>query len=75
MENTFTFKAPDELAHRLTALAERMERPKSYIIRKAIEHFLEEEEDYLIAVQRLAEDKPSKRISFEVIKQRYSNSV
>jgi RHH-type transcriptional regulator, rel operon repressor / antitoxin RelB len=71
MDSTLTFKAPDDLVHRLAALAERMERPKSYVIRKAIEQFLEEEEDYIIAMQRLSEDKPSKRISFDQIKQRY----
>ncbi len=71
MDSTLTFKAPEGIAIRLQALAKRMERPKSYLIRKALEQFLEEEEDYLISMQRLSEDKPSKRISLEQLKHKY----
>lgn len=34
-----------------------MDRKKSYIIRKALEEFLEEKEDYLIALSRLARNE------------------
>jgi len=71
METTLTFKAPAAIAQKLGALAQRLERPKSYIIRKALEQYLEEDEDYQIAMQRMEEDKLSKRIPFEQIKRKY----
>ena len=75
MDITFTFKAPENIAERLNRLAEKLERPKSYIIRKALERFLEEEieeeEDYRIAMQRLAADRPDKRIPWEEVKRKH----
>jgi len=75
MDSTFTFKAPNSLAKQIAALAQKMERPKSYIIRKALERFIEEamedEEDYRIALERLAKDDPKKRFSFEEIKREH----
>tara|TARA_R110002095_G_scaffold171206_3_gene148768 strand:- start:70 stop:312 length:243 start_codon:yes stop_codon:yes gene_type:complete len=54
---TISVRLPDELNHRLDDLATEMDRKKSYIIRKALEEFLEEKEEYLIALSRLARNE------------------
>jgi len=52
-------RLPQELEHRLTVLAEKTGRTKSYYAKKAIADFLENQEDYYIAVERLQENLPS----------------
>jgi RHH-type rel operon transcriptional repressor/antitoxin RelB len=42
-----------KLEARLTRLAKRTGRTKAYYAKKAIEEFLEEQEDYFIALSRL----------------------
>ena len=49
-------------AKRLDRLAKAIDRPKSQLINKALEEYLEEYEDYLIAIDRL-NDKNDKIIS------------
>ena len=41
-----TAKLPDDLYERLENLGKMIDRKKSYLIRKAVEGFLEEREDY-----------------------------
>lgn len=53
--HTVTSKLPDNLYDRLDNLGKIIDRKKSYLIRKAIEKFLEEREDYYIALHRLEE--------------------
>ena len=52
---------------RLNKLSKRTGRPKSYYAKKAIEEFLDEQEDYLIAISRLGENLPSIPLA-EVVK-------
>ena len=52
-------RIPKALDARLTKLAEKTGRAKSYYARKALEQYLEDTEDYLIAIERLK--KPMKR--------------
>jgi RHH-type rel operon transcriptional repressor/antitoxin RelB len=40
-------------------LAKRTGRPKSYYAKQAIAEFLDEQEDYLVAVSRLEDEMPS----------------
>jgi len=47
-----------KLEARLTRLAKRTGRTKAYYAKKAIEEFLEEQEDYFIALSRLEEKLP-----------------
>ena len=42
-----------ETAKRLDRLSKTIDRPKSQLINKALEEYLEEYEDYLIAIGRL----------------------
>ena len=47
-----------KLEARLNRLAKRTGRTKAYYAKKAIEEFLEEQEDYFIALSRLEEKLP-----------------
>ena len=58
-----TAKLPDDLYQRLDNLCQTIDRKKSYLIRKALESFLEEREDYFIALHRLEQNNP--RITLE----------
>lgn len=46
-------RLPDDLAKNLEDLSKTIDRSKGYIIKKAIEVYLEEYSDYLIALERL----------------------
>ena len=63
--HTITSKIPDDLYDRLNQFGETIDRKRSYIIRKAIESFLEEREDYYIALHRLEQKNP--RISLDLL--------
>jgi len=54
-----TVRLSPELEARLNKLAKRTGRPKAYYAKKAIAEFLDEQEDYLIAVSRLEDQLPS----------------
>jgi RHH-type transcriptional regulator, rel operon repressor / antitoxin RelB len=59
-------RLPSALETRLNVLSEKTGRSKSYYARHAIEAFLEDREDYLLAVSRLEEQNP--HISFEEVR-------
>jgi RHH-type rel operon transcriptional repressor/antitoxin RelB len=63
-----TVRLSPRLEARLSRLARRTGRPKAYYAKKAIAEFLDEQEDYLIAVARLEEDLPAIPLA-EVVKQ------
>ena len=62
---TLTVRLPEDIDKRLSVLAEQTGRPKSYYVRQAIEEFLEDQEDYLLAVQRL--EKSGRRLSMDEV--------
>ncbi len=57
---TITAKIPEEVHARLERLASKIDRKKSYLVRQALERFIEDQEDYLVALARLS--KKRKRI-------------
>jgi RHH-type transcriptional regulator, rel operon repressor / antitoxin RelB len=61
-----TVRLPKELEMQLDNVATKTHRSKSYYIRKALEQFLEDREDYLLAVAHLEEKNP--RISYKKIR-------
>ena len=63
-----TVRLSPGLEARLNRLAKRTGRPKAYYAKRAIAEFLDEQEDYLIAVARLEENLPAIPLA-EVIKQ------
>lgn len=64
----FTVRLSSKLEARLKKLAKRTGRPKAYYAKKAIAEFLDEQEDYLIAIARLEENLPSIPLA-QVVKQ------
>jgi len=62
MTEAVSIRLPDDLAKRLDDLAKSLDRPKTYIVTKALREYLEEYEDYLIALHRL-NDKNDRVIS------------
>ena len=62
MTEAVSIRLPDDVAKRLDELAKSLDRPKTYIVTKALKEYLEEYEDYLIALHRL-NDKDDRVIS------------
>jgi len=67
MQKMLTLRVPASLDKRLEKLARRTGRSKSFYAKRALVEFLEEQEDYLIAVSRLEDGLPSIPLS-EVVK-------
>ncbi len=53
-----TLRLASKMEERLNRPSKRTGRPKAYYAKRAIEEFLDEQEDYLIAVARLEENLP-----------------
>jgi RHH-type transcriptional regulator, rel operon repressor / antitoxin RelB len=54
-----TVRLSPKLETRLNRLAKRTGRPKSYYAKKALESYLDDQEDYLIALSRLENKLPA----------------
>ena len=48
----------ESVEHRLSELSQKTNRTKSYYVECALERFLDEREDYLLALSRLEEKGP-----------------
>ena len=68
ISTSMSIRLPDDVARSLADLAATIERPKTYVIRKAIEEYLQEYADYLIAMERL-NDKDDAIISDEQMRE------
>ena len=53
MSRAISIRIPDELAEQLEGVAKETDRPRSYIIQKALESYLEDFADLQIALDRL----------------------
>jgi RHH-type transcriptional regulator, rel operon repressor / antitoxin RelB len=53
MSGAISVRLPEELVEKLDRLAESLNRSKTYIIKRALQEYLEEYEDYFIALHRL----------------------
>ena len=69
MSTAISLRLPDALAKALNRLAGTTERPKTYLIRKAVETYLAEYADYQIALERLR-DKDDAIISGATLRKR-----
>ena len=69
MSTAVSIRLSDEIAHELDGLARTIVRSKTYIIRKAIESYLQEYADYLVAIERL-NDKDDEIISSDEMRNR-----
>ena len=66
MTTLVSLRIPEKLENRLAHLAKETGRSKSYYLKKALEQFLEDREDYLLAVARLEENNT--RIPYEELR-------
>ena len=57
-----------DLDHRLNYLAEKTGRSRSYYVKEALTRYLEDEEDYILALSRLEKKNPRIPLK-EVIRQ------
>ena len=62
MSKMYNVRIPDELSDKVEELAQEFDRSKSYIVKKAIEEYIGECRDAVIAKKRL-EDKKDKIIT------------
>ena len=69
MEKTLSVRLPDELMVVLDRVADEVERPRSYLIRKAIEAYVDEYAEYQIALDRLR-NKDDKSVTGKALRQR-----
>jgi RHH-type transcriptional regulator, rel operon repressor / antitoxin RelB len=53
MSTAISVRLPDHLAKQLNGIADEIDRPRSYIIQKALESYLQEQADLQIALDRL----------------------
>jgi RHH-type rel operon transcriptional repressor/antitoxin RelB len=53
MNTVISVRIPKDLADQLDSIAEETERPRSYIIQKAIESYIEDYADLQVALDRL----------------------
>ena len=61
-------RLPIDIEKKLDQLAAKTNRTKSYYVRKAIEEFLEDEADYLLAMERIQKNNP--RISLDELEKK-----
>lgn len=52
MSEVFTFRLDKVLSTQIIDLAKTIDRSKTYIIKKALEEYLDDYQDYLIAMER-----------------------
>jgi predicted DNA-binding protein len=67
MATSITVRVPDNLVDQLDKLAVSLERSRAYLVKKAMEMYLSEYADYLIALERLR-DKDDDIISSQEMK-------
>ena len=68
MSVAISIRLPDELAEQLKGVAKETDRPRSYIIQKALESYLEDIADLQIALYRLRDKSDSLVTSAEIRK-------
>jgi RHH-type rel operon transcriptional repressor/antitoxin RelB len=62
MSSSVSVRLPDELSEKLDRLSKTLDRPKTYIVTRALKEYFEEYEDYLVALNRL-NDKDDRIVS------------
>jgi RHH-type transcriptional regulator, rel operon repressor / antitoxin RelB len=62
MSEAVSVRLPEDIAKQLDELARSLDRPRTYIITKALREYLAEYDDYLVALHRL-NDKNDRLVS------------
>jgi RHH-type rel operon transcriptional repressor/antitoxin RelB len=61
-------RLPEKMEERLSELARQTHRPKSYYVKQALQDFLDEHEEHLLALSRLEKNNP--RLTLEEMERR-----
>ena len=69
MSKTLSIRLPDETARGLEQVAATLDRPKAYVVQKALDSYLTEFADYQIALDRLRDKDDAILSSTEFKKQ------
>jgi RHH-type rel operon transcriptional repressor/antitoxin RelB len=69
MSKMYNVRIPDELSDKVEEIAGELDRSKSYIVKKALEEYISEYMDGLIALKRL-NDKKDKIIPFKEMRKK-----
>ena len=69
LPTSVSIRIPDDIHEQLEEIAEDTDRSKSYLIKKAIEKYLEEFADYQLALDRI-NDKDDEIISSKELRKR-----
>ena len=64
-------RLPEQLESRLSSLAKSTHRSKSYYVQRALEEFLADQEDHLLALARLEKNNP--RLTLEEMEKRLND--
>lgn len=73
MATSISVRLPDDTAQALEELARATDRPKSFLIQKALDAYLNEYADYQLALDRLR-DKDDPVISASELRKRLASS-
>jgi len=68
ISTSVSIRLPDDLADSLNSLSETIDRSKAYIIKKALQAYLDDYSDYLIAQERL-NNKNDKVVSSDAMRE------
>ncbi len=68
ISTSVSIRLPDDMADSLKCLSETIDRSKAYIIKKALQAYLEDYSDYLIAQERL-NDKNDRVVSCDEMRE------
>ena len=69
MIKPLSVRLPEDILHALDRVASTVDRPRSYLVRKAVESYLDEYAEYQVALDRLR-DKDDKILSSKDFKKR-----
>ncbi len=69
MIKPLSVRLSDEVVHALDRVSSEVDRPRSYLIRKAVESYLDEYAEYQVGLDRLR-DKDDKVISGKELRKR-----
>ena len=69
MIKPLSVRLPDQVMDALDRVASEVDRPRSYVVRKAVESYLDEYAEYQVALDRLR-DKDDKIISGKELRKR-----
>ncbi len=69
---TLSFQASDEIKQKLALFAEKLDRSKGYLIRQALESYLQDLEDYMEAKNYKATYNSEENTSLDEIKREFN---